>query len=99
MNNRIKEEKKVVEQMISLYCRQKEGNASLCPACNEVLEYAMKRLDHCRYGSNKPTCKKCPIHCYSPEMRMRTKAIMRWSGPRMILYHPVSAVKHLLREL
>lgn len=99
MNNRIKEEKKVVEQMIALYCRRKEGNASLCAACNELLKYALERLDHCKYGCDKPTCKKCPIHCYRPDMRVRITAIMRWAGPRMMLYHPVSAAKHLLREL
>lgn len=97
--NRIEEEKKVVAQMIELYCRKKEGEASLCPACSELLNYAMARLEHCRFGDKKPTCRKCPVHCYRPDMRMRIKEIMKWSGPRMILYHPVSAIRHLLREL
>lgn len=99
MKNRIEEEKTVVEQMINLYCRKKEGNASLCPSCNELLEYARQRLDRCKFGNRKTTCKKCPVHCYRPDMRERIKAIMRWSGPRMLFYHPVSAVKHLVREL
>ena len=42
MGSRIEEEKKVVEQMIHLYCQKKEGNASLCPACHELLTYARK---------------------------------------------------------
>ncbi len=99
VKKRIEEEKKVVEQMIHLYCRIKEGNTSLCPDCHELLRYAKERLDHCKFGSDKPTCKKCPVHCYRPDMRKRIKSIMRWSGPRMLFYHPVSAVKHLLREL
>ena len=40
---RIEEEKSVVEQMIRLYCRRKEGNRSLCPSCQELLEYAQGR--------------------------------------------------------
>lgn len=99
VKNRIEEEKKVVKQMIFLYCLKKEGNASLCPTCHELLTYARERLDHCKLGNDKTTCKKCPVHCYRPDMRMRIKMIMRWSGPKMLFYHPVSAVKHLLREL
>lgn len=97
--NHIEEEKKVVEQMIRLYCRKKEGNPQLCEKCRELLAYAMSRLDHCKFGENKPTCRKCPVHCYCPDMKMRIKIVMRWSGPRMIFYHPVSAIKHILREM
>ena len=25
--------------------------------------------------------------------------VMRWAGPRMIFYHPVAAIKHIIREL
>lgn len=93
--NKIEDEKRMVEQMIRLYCRKKEGNAELCPECEELLRYAHFRLDHCRFGNDKTSCKKCPIHCYKPQMRERIRAIMRWSGPRMLLYHPGAALKHL----
>ncbi len=98
-NSRIEEEKKVVEQMIRLYCHKKEGNGELCQNCHELLEYAHSRLDRCRYGEEKPTCKKCPVHCYRPDMKERVRAVMRWSGPRMMLYHPVAAIKHIYREI
>ena len=98
-NSRIEEEKKVVEQMIRLYCQKKEGNGELCQNCHELLDYAHSRLDRCRYGEGKPTCKKCPIHCYRPEMKERVRAVMRWSCPRMMLYHPVAAIKHIYREM
>ena len=99
MANRCIEEKNVVEQMIRLYCRKREGNAQLCPTCRELLDYAHRRLDKCRYGEDKPTCKKCPIHCYKPEMKERIRMVMRWSGPRMMLYHPLAAIGHLFREM
>ena len=98
-NRRIEEEKNVVEQMIRLYCRNYEGYTKLCPNCQELLVYCRSRLDRCRYGEQKPTCKKCPTHCYRAEMKDRIKAVMRWSGPRMILYHPLAAIRHLLREI
>lgn len=96
---RIAEEQQVIRQMIQLYCQQKEGHTTLCDNCRELLEYATQRLEHCRYGATKPTCRKCPIHCYRPDMRTRIQAVMRWAGPRMLFHHPLAAVKHLLREL
>ena len=96
--SRIDEEKRTVEQMIRLYCRLKEGNKILCVECTTMLEYARKRLDHCKFGNSKTTCRKCPVHCYKPEMRERMKDVMRFSGPRMMWYYPIDAIKHLWRE-
>ena len=98
-SRRIQEEKWLVEQMIHLYCRQQEGHTQLCPNCRKLLVYAHYRLDKCHYGGKKPTCKKCPTHCYQPEMKEKIKKVMRWAGPRMILHHPLATVKHLLREM
>ena len=55
--SRIAHEKKTVEQMIRLYCRLKEGNRNLCPDCQALLVYAHKRLDHCKFGERKSTCR------------------------------------------
>ena len=96
--DRISEEKHVVELMIRLYCRKKEGNKELCDHCRKLLSYAHFRLDHCRFGQQKPTCQHCSIHCYKPEMKQRMRQVMRWAGPRMIVYHPVAAIKHLIRN-
>ena len=38
------------------------------------------------------------LHCYKPDMRERMRKVMRWAGPRMILYDPIEAIKHLIRE-
>ena len=107
--NTIDYEKHIVTVMMRLYCRKhkshraraKEGGTpgGLCPDCVQLLDYAYKRLDHCRYGADKPSCRKCPIHCYKADMREQMRIIMRWAGPRMILYHPVDAVKHMIREM
>lgn len=93
---RLAREKRTVELMIRLYCRRKEGNTALCSSCAELLAYAHARLDRCPFGNNKPVCKHCRVHCYKPAMRERVRRVMRWAGPRMILFHPVEAVRHLL---
>ncbi len=93
---RIEWEKHVVDLMIRLYCRKKEGNRELCADCKNLLVYAHKRLDSCKFGGGKPACKKCHVHCYKPEMRERIRKVMRYAGPRMMLYHPVAAIRYLL---
>lgn len=98
MSKRLELEKETVGQMIRLYCRRKEGNRELCPQCRELLEYAHARLSHCRFGEGKPTCRLCPVHCYKPEMKERMRLVMRYAGPRMLLYHPMAALRHLWRE-
>ena len=96
--SRIREEQATIERMIRLYCRSKEGNAELCPACEELRRYALARLDRCPFGERKTTCRLCPIHCYKLEMRERMRAVMRYAGPRMLWHHPVAALRHFWRE-
>lgn len=95
---RIEEEKDTVEMMIRLYCKHHEGNPHLCDNCRALLDYARERLTRCPFGNSKSTCRKCTVHCYKPEMRQKMKEVMRYSGPRMMLYHPLEAVKHIIRE-
>ncbi|MDL2247714.1 nitrous oxide-stimulated promoter family protein [Bacteroides sp. OttesenSCG-928-J23] len=96
-SSRIEEEKHTVELMIRLYCRKhKHGNVP-CEKCMELLSYARARLNRCPFGEEKTTCKKCPRHCYRSDMRERMKQVMRYSGPRMIWYHPRLALKHLIK--
>ena len=97
---RIEQEKKTVRQMVEIYCHgKKHTSKGLCEECSTLLDYAYIRLDHCKFGQKKPTCKKCPIHCYKPDMKEKMREAMRYAGPRMMLYHPVEAIRHLIREL
>jgi Nitrous oxide-stimulated promoter len=88
-----------VQLMISLYCRKKHHQQNLCNQCRELLEYASERISRCRFGEQKPVCRKCTIHCYKAEMREKIRAVMRFSGPGMIVYHPLIALNHLIRSL
>ncbi|MEI8597876.1 nitrous oxide-stimulated promoter family protein [Vibrio sp. M60_M31a] len=66
---------KTVKAMVEVYCRANHGSkGELCTECRDLLDYAEIRLDRCPYGENKPTCNKCPIHCYKPEPK-RTNAL------------------------
>ena len=97
-NNPLEQEYKTIREMISLSCRGRHDTkkSELCPACEELLTYARIRLDKCPYQEKKPTCSRCPIHCYKPAMRKRIREVMRYAGPRMLRRHPVFAIRHLL---
>ena len=96
--SRIEEEKQTVELMIQFYCRYKEGNHHLCKDCKKLLDYAHKRLSYCPFGEQKKTCRQCPMHYYTPQMKQKIKEVMRYAGPRMLWYRPISTLKHLWRE-
>ena len=67
----------------------------LCPSCQSLLAYAHARLERCKFGNAKPSCTRCPVHCYKPAMRQQIRQVMRYSGPRMLLHYPVLAIRHL----
>ncbi len=95
---RLKRERKTIFAMQKIYCRDLHGlpGGQLCAQCQGLFDYAMQRLDRCPYQEAKPTCANCPIHCYRKDMREAVRQMMRHSGPKMLLRHPVLAVKHLL---
>ena len=71
------------------------GGPGLCGECRELLEYSLARLEHCKFSNAKTKCHKCPVHCYRPDMREKIRTVMRFSGPRMLLYHPLEALRYL----
>lgn len=96
-HRRIKRERKTIKVMIDIYCRDHHNaRYNLCPECQELLDYAMKRLEKCPFRENKPTCANCTIHCYKPEMREKVRAVMRYAGPRMMRPHPILSLFHFI---
>ena len=97
---RVAQEQRTVAKMIALYCQaQHHTQGSLCPDCAELLAYAQARIAHCAFLPEKPTCAKCPVHCYQPVMRAQIRQVMRFAGPRMLLHDPVAAFQHLAQTL
>lgn len=106
------EESAMVSQMVALWCRGHHAGTpraadaphvrlglktvALCPECAELQAYALARIGACPHMETKTFCSACPTHCYRPAMRERIREIMRWAGPRMILYRPVAAIKHAI---
>ena len=92
-------EKRTVALMIRLYCRKKHSTGKvLCPKCQALQDYAMERCERCPFMEEKTFCSNCPVHCYKKDMREQIREVMRFSGPRMLLHHPVMAVRHVLES-
>lgn len=96
----IQKEKETVEKLIRLYCEKKHNSpkGSLCTECTTLRNYSHKRLDECRFQEDKPTCRKCPVHCYSPTMREEIRKVMRFSGPRLALRAPLDWIRHQIHD-
>lgn len=94
---RLAREWKTMTAMIRCYCRDHHHTAQgFCPECQSLLDYAGVRLERCRFGSEKPTCANCPVHCYQRDRREQIKAVMRYAGPRMLWEHPLLSLRHWL---
>lgn len=91
-------EKQVVTLMIQLYCKKKHGTQALCPECAALLQYAFSRSERCPFMESKTFCSNCRVHCYKPDMREKIRQVMRFSGPLMIFYHPVLAIRHVIES-
>ena len=91
----------IVRLMIGMYCRgrHKTKKGELCSDCAELAAYVEQRRERCPFGDDKPFCSNCKIHCYKSEMRERIKAVMRYSGPRMMFYNPKIAWAHVFETL
>lgn len=81
--------------MITLYCKHRLHQENPSEEYQQLATYACHRLSRCKYGNKKTACKDCPTHCYAPKEREQIREIMRWIGPRMIVYSPIEAIKHL----
>lgn len=88
----------IIEAMVRMYCRGHghPGADPLCPDCAELFDYATRRLERCVFGDAKPTCTNCTVHCYSAEKREQVRQVMKWSGPRMPLRHPILSIYHMI---
>ena len=61
----------------------------------EMIKLYCKKQHHTKGGALCPNCK---VHCYKLVMREKIRAVMRFSGPRMLLHHPVWAIRHVVES-
>ena len=94
---RLTREARTIEAMIQITCHAKHGTKrELCAECQELLDYALLRLEKCPFQELKSTCVTCQVHCYRAEMRERIRQVMRYAGPHMAYRHPYLAFMHLV---
>lgn len=96
-----KREQQVADKMIHLYCRRHHDDydrhaGRLCVECSALSEYVRVRTEKCPFMENKTFCSNCKVHCYRPEMQEKIRRVMRFSGPRMIFFHPILAGWHIV---
>lgn len=101
-------EKRTISQMVALYCadhhdagartERSYSGEPLCAACRALDEYCVLRTERCRSMAVKTNCEECGNHCYAAKQREAIRGVMRYAGPRMLLHHPVAAVRHLLKK-
>lgn len=89
----IDQEKKLIAMMIAIY---ENGNHV---DLTELKDYAFKRIECCPPKEEKTFCSTCPIHCYQKEYRVKIKEVMKYSGKRMLLKHPIVTIKHLINTI
>jgi hypothetical protein len=96
-HRRMLRERNTVAAMIRIYCRGRhETRNALCNDCNDLLDYARRRLDKCPFQEGKTSCGNCRIHCYKTDMREKIRDVMRYAGPRMLYRHPLLAFYHAI---
>jgi len=61
------------------------GTRKLCAECSQLMDYAIEKRMKCPLEAEKPSCKHCRIHCYNRAQREKIRAIMSWSGRRLMM--------------
>lgn len=95
------QEVRLIPRMIEIYCHGKHhtNKHELCKECEELKEYSLFRLSKCPFKVNKKFCIFCKIHCYKPDMKVRIKEVMKYSGPRMLFSHPIFSISHVIQMI
>ena len=96
-----KQEKELIPVMIRIYCHGKHGTKGkeVCEKCKDLTDYALFRLDKCPFKVDKKFCSFCKIHCYKPKYREQIRAVMKYSGPRMLPTHPIFSISHVIQMI
>ena len=97
LSKRILREKKTIGVMIAMHCASRHGKrVEDCESCGRLLSYAQRKIDNCVFHGSKPACNECMVH---RELREEMRAVMRFSGPRMFLHHPLLGGLHFVDRL
>ena len=91
------EEEFMITEMMHIFCKKKHKHKDgLCSECEDLLNYAIGKTRKCPFMETKTFCSACKVHCYEAKRRMEIKEVMKFSGPRILLVHPIIAIKHMM---
>jgi hypothetical protein len=107
---RQKKDIRLIGKFVAVYCTGKHcaaGRAAvalpfgleerfLCQDCAAFLEYAIAKRLKCPLEAEKPTCKRCRIHCYDPPRRAKVREIMAYAGRKLLLRGRLDYLWHYL---
>jgi hypothetical protein len=110
INRQQKSDIKLLGKFVEVYCVGKHGattrepfelpgglgHRDLCPECAAFLQYAVARRMKCPLEEEKPTCKRCRIHCYAKPQRQLVREIMGYAGRRLIMRGRLDYLFHYL---
>lgn len=73
------------------------GKRKVCADCRKVLSHAVVKRARCPLEP-KPSCRVCPVHCYSRTYRQKIREIMKFSGRHLILRGRLHLLLHFLER-
>jgi hypothetical protein len=88
-----KEAFKITDRRLAEALRNK--HPVLCQDCSKLLNHGVAKLLLCPFDP-KPTCKKCPRHCYAPGYREKIRQVMRFSGMYLLRHGRLDLLFHYL---
>jgi hypothetical protein len=110
MTKRQKKDISLLARFVRLYCAghhpatgrrdvplpAAQGTVPLCSECALLMEYAVSKRLSCPLEGEKPSCRRCRIHCYGDRERKKIRTVMAWSGKRMIMSGRLGYLWHYL---
>lgn len=101
IKNTVPKEKENIRKTFGVYCNANHGTTDnkLCPKCTALLTTVMLKIQRCPYSISKPICDACETPCFGENATNEFRAVMKAGQKKMILSHPLMAVKHKLAGL
>lgn len=98
IKNNVPKERENIRKTFGVYCNANHGTSDgkLCRKCTGLLSTVMLKIQRCPYGIGKPICDACETPCFGEIQTNDFKAIMKSGQKKMLLSHPIMAIKHKL---
>jgi hypothetical protein len=77
------------DEELQAYVNRSGWKVGLCPECFALVKESVRHTNRCRHLAYKTFCHHCPTPCYALSVREKIRPIMRYSGPRLVMKHPV----------